>query len=809
MTDASAQRYRQARKIALEVLDTAPQDRAARLSALCGEDAALYQEAEWLIQAAEDDSRDEVPEDFQTAARSALQQVSFEIPLPRNYRLIQRIGQGGTGIVYLAERVDGDLHQPVAFKLLHFNETDNEALLRRFSAERAILARLNHPHIAHLLDGGLTADGRPFLAMEFVDGERVDRWAAGPVSRAQILQLFLRVCEAVDHAHRHMIIHRDLKPANLLVTEDDEPKLLDFGVAALLDEGRPESDALPDLMTLAYASPEQILGQDLSAATDVYSLGVLLQELLSGQPAFDAGDEDPSALRQRVLRGQRQPLRGRRGQALPRDLTAIIERAVATDAGQRYPSVRALMEDIERHLSHHPVRARGSGLAYRAWRFARRHHAGLLLGLAAVLILAAFLVNRERQLEQIAWERDRAEAVTEFMTGLLTGTDSLPARGGEIAVRDLLDLGAEQLRMAGADNPAALSQIYTLLAQSYNALGLGERALPLLEQAGRTLALQITPAQAAGLQAELGAAYDSAGQAAASIAADEQALALLEQAGAERSPEALAIRIRQLRNQVNIRMLRPEVAEEQLQVVLDELPLWPERADELRFEALAALAGARIARGDHAGALESARQARELAEASYAHNDPRRLKGRHVHATALMQSDPAAAVEMYRQLIVDHERLVGPGQRLANTIGNLGVALSRMDRLDESVEAFERAAAMIEGSAGSDHYLYRLSIMNLALLRLRQDRPAAADALVQKILPGLEERHQRVGGIESFYLASALEVQGSARVRDGRPEDAIRCFRQALDVLDEAAENGWADADLRGRIAERLAALQG
>lgn len=803
MNDSSAkQRYRDAKTIATEALELKPARRQELIASRCGSDAELAREVEWLIEAAENEAEDEVPASFQAAARSALQDVSLEVPLPRNYRLLKRIGHGGMGIVYLAERVDGNLRQPVAFKLLHLNETDNDKVAQRFSTERGILSRLNHPWIAHLVDGGLTAEGRPFLATEFVDGERIDRWAASGASRKEILDLFIRVCEAVDYAHRHMVIHRDLKPANILVTRSGDPKLLDFGVARLLDADTEPAETGNQALTVAYASPEQLRGEGLSAATDVYSLGVLLYELLASRSPFADADE-PDALRERVLSGRYEMPSARDGTRLPKDLVAVIEKAMHVDAGQRYDSVRALAGDVRRFREQRPVRARNGGTVYRFARFARRHRAGLALALAACGFLLAFLIDREVQLDRIAWERDRAEAVTDFMSELLTGADSLPTRGNEVTVREILDLGSRQLSDSRYENPAAMGQMYVALGEAYNALGLGEQALPLLENARRVLEDQLPAPERAAILAELGAAYDSAGRAAEAIAADQRAIDLLVSSAGEHESELMSLRIRKLRNQANVLEQAPVAVIRELEGIIGELDSSGARDSELMFEARAALVGARVSAGQEQAALADAVEARALAEDLYRPGDPRRLRGRYVHATAMMLGDPQAAVSMYESLIADHERLVGPSQRLANTIGNLGVALSRLGRNRDSMAAFERAARMIEDAVGRDHYLYRLSMTNLAALHLRVGEPGRAEQLVLDILPGLERRHELIGGVETFYLASALDVLGGAQVMQGRLGQAAETYRRALDSLETAASSEW--AGLRDRISAKLA----
>lgn len=805
---SSTDRYRKAKQIALEALDLPSAARRAWLDQHCGNDSALRQETEWLIAAGEDAAEDDVPESFQAAARSALRQVSLEVPLPRNYRLLRRISQGGMGIVYLAERVDGDIRQQVAFKLLHLTEADNEAVIRRFATERGILSRLNHPWIAHLIDGGLTAEKRPFLATEFVDGEHIDSWCRQQKPDLdQRIALFLKVCQAVDYAHRHMVIHRDLKPGNILVTRSGEPKLLDFGIARLLDANEEKSSAAPASaqgLTLAYASPEQIEGSGLSASTDVYSLGVLLYELVTGINPF-AGHADSALIQQAVLDGRfTPPSRVATGRANA-DLDAIIGMAMHRDAEQRYDSVRALADDLRRFQTHRPVIARGGGTFYRARRFVRRHRLSLSAAAVALLLLLVFLADREMQFERIAWERDRAEAVTRFMSELFAGADSLPSRGNEVTVREILDLGAHQLEQSSDSNPAMLGSMYMALGQAYNGLGLGEQALPLLERAHQALSEQAEPASQAVIQAEFAAAYDSAGRAAEAIAADQRAIALYRQAPGQHRSALLLSRIRELRNHGNLLDIPLNEVMSGLEAIVVELRAGPGDV-ELLFEAKAALVGARVIGRQAEAALGTAAEVRDLAEQLYREDDPRRLRGRYVYATALMLSDPEAAVAMYEGLIADHERMVGPSQRLANTIGNFGVGLARIGRYQDSMDSFARAAEMIEQSAGRNHYLYRLSVTNLAALKLRAGEAAEAERLVREILPDLEQRDRTLGGVETMYRVSALEVLADAERMQGREQAAAASYVEALDVLGGKEVEEW--SALGARIAGKLEELR-
>ncbi|TVS13808.1 MAG: serine/threonine protein kinase [Wenzhouxiangella sp.] len=816
MSDSSQPRYQRAKHLAEQALALSKDARAAWVAEHCRDDPELLAEVDWLVAAAEDASADDVPERFHSAARSALKAVSLEVPMPRNYRLLERLDAGGTGVVYRAERVDGEVTQQVALKLLMPARSSDDRLAERFANEHRALARLNHPCIAHLIDGGLTAEGRPFLATEYVDGEPIDEWCRRrKATLGQRIELMIKVCEAVDYAHRHMVIHRDLKPSNILVTAEGEPKLLDFGIARLLDVAEEQPvDGGHDgrFMTLAYASPEQVSGDPLSAATDVYSLGVVLYELLSGGRPFDELD-DP---RQRLDAVQNRPIPSLRAQAaavdgapagrIPADVAAIVHRALARTPGTRYPAARDLAADLERWLHKRPVDARGGGSLYRLQRFVSRHRAGVALSVIGAALLTLFLVEREQQLQRIAWERDRAEAVTDFMNEIFSGADSLPSRGNAVTVRELLDLGSDRLQTRAVYNPAVLGSIHQALGRAYNALGLGEQALPLLLQAEHELSDSASLIDQARIQADIAAALDSAGRAAQAIVADQQAIALLERSDQASADEILRLRVRKLRNHANVLDLPLDQIVRELEAITADLGGRGQGPDELLFEAQSALVAAYVFQDRAAEALALATAARAVARELYAEDDPRRLRGRHVYATALMLSDPASAIELFESLIVDHQRLIGPSQRLANSLGNLGVALARAERAPEGIEVFARAAEMIESVADREHYLYRLSVSNQAALHLRQFEPETAERLIRDLLDESAMLSEPASGVDAAYKASAMDILGSALALQDRLDEAAEVYRRALTLV--PADGDEHRTNLHDSLSRRLAAVE-
>ncbi len=325
------------------------------------------------------------------------------------YQLIRLLGNGGMGSVYLAERADGEVEQRVAIKLLRFRSQE-AAFQDRFLQERQILARLNHPGIARLLDAGHTSGGQPYLAMDYIDGSPIDQYAESLSVREKLL-LFIDVCEAISYAHRNLIIHRDLKPSNILVDKSGQAKLLDFGIAKILDAGPDQTQTGEQLLTPEYASPEQIRGLSQTTSTDIYSLGAVLYKLLTGTSPHalpwrprDAQRRD-SQTREQMLAAicEEEPKSpSRLNPELARDLDFILGKVLRKEPEERYATVDAFAEDLRAFLEWRPVRARSGNAWYRMRKFARRYWAPVLAGSVAVagLSIGFYIANHERAIAE-------------------------------------------------------------------------------------------------------------------------------------------------------------------------------------------------------------------------------------------------------------------------------------------------------------------------------------------------------------------------------------------------------------------------
>ncbi len=393
------------------------------------------------------------------------------------YTLTKRLGAGGMGEVWLAQRTHGDFEQRVALKLMF---PGPGAALERFKAERQILARLEHPGIARLYDGGITAEGWPWMAMEYVDGEDLLSWCdrshAGLERR---LALFLQICDAVAFAHAHLVVHRDLKPSNIFVTESGRVKLLDFGIAKLLAR-EPRADATQTaLLSPAYAAPEQLDGGAITTATDVFALGVTLYQLLSGRLPWPIERAPLGAALMRVIGGL-PPAAPSKVATTPfaaelrGDLDAIVAKALRTDAASRYMDARTFADDVRRHLRSEPVQALAGARAYVARKFVRRHWMPIAATAVVIVALAGGLAGVAWQAERAAREAARATAAKEFLIDIFKASDPRIARDkprGEITARELLDASVARIDREFADDPETQIELFGVAAEIFRELG--------------------------------------------------------------------------------------------------------------------------------------------------------------------------------------------------------------------------------------------------------------------------------------------------------------------------------------------------
>lgn len=482
------------------------------------------------------------------------------------YHIERFLGAGGMGDVFLAIR-----KQPfkllVGLKILRPGSV-SEDVIARFDVERQILASLNHPHIGKLLDGGVTDEGLPFFAMEFVDGMPVTKYCdSHGLSVDERVRLFLHICDAVSYAHQNLVIHRDLKPPNILVTSTGKPKLLDFGIAKILnpnlaDLATPITQTQFRMMTPDYASPEQIRGDPLTTATDIYSLGVILYEMLAGCKPFDLGNKSPGEIERIVCTteparpstvevmddaGRRIPNR----KLAPGDLDNITLMALRKEPQRRYSSVDQFAQDLRNYLAGMPVQAHADSRGYRMTKFVQRHK--LQVGFAAVIaaMLIGFAVYNQVQAKKLERERDRAttaaaqaEQVKDFVVRLVAGADPSLSQGEIVTVRDLLDSGVQQVEQRLADQPAIQAELFSVMGQAYQNLGQSDRAYEVMSKSVELFRNSGTTLQLANVLAYQGEIAVYANEAEAGIEALEESVDKYAEATGAESPTTLLGKMR-------------------------------------------------------------------------------------------------------------------------------------------------------------------------------------------------------------------------------------------------------------------------
>ena len=748
------------------------------------------------------------------------------------YRLLREIGRGGMGAVYLADRDDDRFDRRVAVKLVRTGVLAGE-FRRRFFLEQRILASLEHPHIARLYDAGIGDDGTPYIVMEFVEGRPIDDHCTeldSPVDER--LQLFDQVCDAVEFAHRKLVVHRDLKPGNVLVSDRGVVKLLDFGVAKLLaGEGRPAGSLTEAgegrAFTPEYASPEQLRGEPVSTATDVYALGVLLYELLTGSWPYRAADRSSRSIERAVL--EQEPIRpsaaaaGRsdagRARRLRGDLDDIVLMALRKEAERRYASVAELRDDLRRHRERRPVRARPDTWRYRAGRFASRHRTGVAAAAVVTVSVLAGLAGTAWQARAASRQAMRADRVRDFVVELFQVSDPDRSRGESISARTLLDRGAERLRTKLDAEPETRVEMLDVLGDIYTKLGVYDRARPLLEEA-------------LSERTRLRGPDDLAVARSASILA----ALLLEQGEYERA-ETLARRalaVRRRRRGATDTLVAASMSD--LAAILDHRGRLKE-AEDLYRSALAIdrARGARHAVATDLGSLGVALwregeydEALPPAEAALAlrrelYGPEHTLVATDLFNLATIEMDRGEldrAEELFTECLTMRRKLLGERHPfVALTLNNLGELFQRRGRLEEAERAHWEALTIRRETLGEDHPEVAASLNDLGVvLYFRGDRRGAAEQFRRALAiwrPTLGDTHPRVltglnnlgaalreaGDLEAAEppLREVLELRRTV-LGPGHP-DVAQSLNNLAELLVRKGDYDEAEADFRSALA--------
>jgi serine/threonine-protein kinase len=803
-------------------LERAAEARPVYLAGACGGDLELRREVEELLaaEAAADSFLSISAAERAAPLVAALEDDPAEAEANAHgrvlgaYRLLGELGEGGMGTVYLAERADGQFEQQVALKLLKHGFA-GETSQRRFLQERQILARLQHPAIARLLDGGVTPEGVPFFVMERVVGRPVTEFCRErQLGKAQILAIFLEICDAAQYAHRNLVVHRDLKPSNILVDDAGHVKLLDFGIAKLLAEDQAPSAAgstrtLVRAFTPEYAAPEQLLGEPVTTATDVFSLGVLLYELLTGERPHRTTRSGGALLEQAVL--EQEPARPssrasrERARELRGDLDWIALKALQKEPERRYASAEALAADIRRHQQGLPVTARRDTLRYRASKFVRRHRLAAAAGAVVLLSLLAGLVGTTWQARRAAREARKAEAVKDFMKSLFAASDPSQAQGRERTARELLEDGARRIETELASQPEVQSEVARLIAATYQQLGEYDRALPLLradlERRRRLDGPRSVPA-AESLTALADVVYDE-GRHADAGPLYEEALAIRRSRGGGRTPEVAELLWDLGGVRRNAEDLKGAEALDEEALSIYAATKGPDSKEATWVRESLAIVYAQAGRP-----LDAANTQAPVAAWRAAHDGldhPQTLNARYNLATYLLRLGRIAeAKEIIEDVVARQRRVLGPRHdRLAAGLRVLARARHDGGDAEAALPLIAEALAIHRERFGPHHLQVTVDLAWQATIESHTGRLAEAERDARLALLGAASDKGMVAG----DLAQLRLQVGSVFAEAGRDAEARAELTQAVEVFRarqpaEALSLGYG-LDALGDIARR------
>jgi eukaryotic-like serine/threonine-protein kinase len=752
------ERWKQIEQLFNSVVELTPAEREAHLDRACAGDTELRREVESLLTGGTGQTAlfqtliSEAAGSLATVGEDAL--VGQRVGV---YRITSMIGRGGMAEVYRAVRDDDQYQKQVAVKLVKRGMI-SEFTLTRFRHERQILASLEHPNIARLLDGGTTEDELPYFVMECVEGQAITEYCeANNLTLKQRLKLFRSVCAAVQHAHRNLVVHRDLKPSNILVTKEGVPKLLDFGIAKLLaPEMSHEAVTVAQtmtamrLMTPDYASPEQVRGEPITTATDVYSLGAVLYELLTGERAHQLKSLSLAEIERVVCRTDverpsaaagRKKAAAKLQRELAGDLDNIVLMSLRKEPERRYQSVEQLSEDIRRYLEGRPVAARQDTFGYRAGKFVRRHKVGVGIAATFLLLLIGVAVMETVQAARISRERDRANRVTEFLVKLFEVSDPSESRGSTVTARELLDQGAIRVRQELKGQPEAQAALMNTMGRVYYKLGLYDKATPLLEEA----------------------------------------LAIRRQTLGEQHPD-VATTLNHLAELTHVKGDLATAERMYQEVLTTRQRIYGAEHAEIAAT-MNSFASLLKDKADYTGAESMLRQALMMRRRLLGEEHPDVADSLNELAQLLKdKGDLEAAEPLYRESLAMRRRLFGDEHPdVAISLNNLAVLLDNRGKYDESEPLYRQALALSRRIYGPEHPYVATYLSNLAGALKNTGKHEEAEALYAEALAMnrklLGDEHQVVATIMNNF-ASLLRLKGDYATAENMLRESIAMKRK-------------------------------
>lgn len=826
-----------------DVVERPPSEWRAALAAACAGDAAL---AEQVLAMLEEDARGAslLDRGVADAAGRVLGERAATLPSERfgAYRIRSVLGEGGMGVVYLAERED--LGSVAAIKILRDGWLSS-ARRERFASEQRTLAQLNHPSIARLYDAGVRRDGTPWFVMEYVDGlPLTTHCARRGSSMRERLALFRAVCEAVQHAHRHAVIHRDLKPSNVLVTRDGAPKLLDFGIAKQLDDGDVPADRTRTglrLMTPAYAAPEQLRGGRVGIHTDIYSLGVVLYELMAGQLPFDLTNASPGETeaiiaerapeKPSVVARRMEPAHARSvSRAAWGDLDVLCLTAMHKDPQRRYATVDALIRDVEHYLMGEPLGARPDGARYRLRKFARRHWrpvSAAAAALAMIIALTVYYTIRLATARNAAMaEAARTQRIQRFMLGLFQGDERESGPADSLRVVTLVDRGVREARSLDAE-PTVQAELYQTLGGISQQLGNLSRADSLLgaslderrrvlgadhpDVAASLVSLGLLRVDQAKLDdaerlirdglamsrrlrpaghPEVAHATEAFGRVLQERGAYDSAIAVLGEAvtmrTAPRADDAeLAASLGALAD-AHFYAGHYDASDSLNRRVLAMRRALHGERHPLVADVLLNLGATQFQRGHYADAEQYDRRALDIIRSWYGVDHPETAHAITMLARALIfENRQAEASALLAQALTIQERVYGPVHPLvASALNEIGTLALQDERLDEAAAYFTRMADITRSVYGAKHQVLATALSNLASVYVARKDYARAEPLYRQAVAIYTE------ALSPVHVNTAIGriKLGRTLLREGRFADAERESRAGYEILVKEAD---------------------
>lgn len=807
------ERWRRIRTIFEAAVDRPAEEREAYLDEACAGDTELLRQVGSLIVAGS--GADEALGDA-VADAAADVAAAARVGIPKRvgrYRILDTIGEGGMGLVLLGERDDDSYRQKVAVKIIK-RALAGEDAVRRFETERQILADLDDPAVARLVDGGTTEEGVPYLVMEYIEGRPIDVYCREEgLGVDERIRLFIEVCDAVAHAHQHLIVHRDLKPSNIIVTDDGDPKLLDFGIAKMLDPERVGVGLTGTglvALTPEYASPEQVLGEPITTASDVYSLGVLLYELLVGRSPYGDSIRTPAAILKAICedRPERPSDARRRASTEEKDAAAvsselggeldwILLTALRKEPDRRYASVEELAQDLRALLEGRPVKAHPDTWSYRTGKWFRRHWKLAATGALVIAALIGGTISTKIQSDRARNEAATAHQVTDFLVELFEVSDPYQVQPEQMTAQELLDRGRERIDRELAGQPQVRARLMLTIGIVYHHLGLHEDAESLLT-AALELQRRVHGPQhldVAEAQARLAKLMETQARWDAAVEYLHQALDIRRDILGEDD-----LLVAATLDELAFALRRGGRFQEAETAVRRALGLYQSSlgdGDDIRLAMAKDNLGSLLAEsGDDAGAEPLLREALAMKRRIYPQGqisvlnalnhlgDVLQRVGNHDEAEALL----GEALELSRRLFGDEHPMV------ASVLNRRGTALSRRGELTAAEELLRESLDMRERLLGEDHPDVSESLNNLAVVLREQEKYVEAEAMLRRSI-ALDRRQL---GDAHPYVAQGLGNLASIADRRAGCSEAEPILREALEVYSVAFPGGHPHAAVVG-----------